>query len=140
MGDLWLALRSHLPRPLDPVKFHNFGQEVKQRYLDELPWMRNDMNVTFHKIVDHSKEILEKIPDTLRISMFDEEPIEVFRSDPLLSIFTYLFYVNISRTVVCLLNLGKKSQLTLISPYQYFQILACRAVVSYRTPAINYLS
>ena len=57
-GDLWLALRSYLPRPLDPEKYYQFGQTVKQRFKDEVPWMKNNMNVTFHKVVDHPRHTI----------------------------------------------------------------------------------
>ena len=39
-ADLWLALRSCLPRPLDPEKYYAFGQQVKDRFVDEVPWMK----------------------------------------------------------------------------------------------------
>ena len=76
-GDLWLALRSYLPRPLDPEKYYQFGQTVKQRFKDEVPWMKENINVTFHKVVDHPREILTQVPDTLRISLLSEEGLEV---------------------------------------------------------------
>ena len=76
-GDLWLALRSYLPRPLDPEKYYQFGQTVKQRFKDEVPWMKDNINVTFHKVVDHPREILTQVPDTLRISLLSEEGLEV---------------------------------------------------------------
>ena len=77
-SDIWLALRASLPRPLDPEKFYTFGQQVKAIYKAEVPWMaEKNMLVTFHKIVDHPREILERIPDTLRVSMLDEGPLEV---------------------------------------------------------------
>ena len=79
-GDLWLALRSYLPRPLDPEKYYQFGQTVKQRFKDEVPWMKDNINVTFHKVVDHPREILTQVPDTLRISLLSEEGLEVMKA------------------------------------------------------------
>ena len=79
-GDLWLALRSYLPRPLDPEKYYQFGQTVKERFKDEVPWMKDNMNVTFHKVVDHPREILTQVPDTLRISLLSEEGLEVMKA------------------------------------------------------------
>ena len=77
-ADLWLALRASLPRPLDPEKFYQFGQTVKALYKAEVSWMAEKCtNVTFHKIVDHPREILNQIPDTLRVAMLDEGPLEV---------------------------------------------------------------
>ena len=74
---MWIAIREDLPRPLDPVKFYNFSQGVKSRYEAEIPWMaEKDMSPTFHKIADHPKLVLEKLPETLRIWMFNEEAIE----------------------------------------------------------------
>ena len=74
---MWIAIREDLPRPLDPIKFYNFSQGVKSRYEAELPWMaEKDMSPTFHKIADHPKLVLEKLPATLRIWMFNEEPLE----------------------------------------------------------------
>ena len=40
---------------LDPQKFYEFGQRVKAKYIEEVPWMKNNINVTFHKIVDHPR-------------------------------------------------------------------------------------
>ena len=38
--------------------------------------MKNDFCPTLHKICDHPDKVLERLPDTLRISMLSEEPIE----------------------------------------------------------------
>lgn len=74
--DLWIALREPLPRPLCPKKFFDFAQKVKAQYLHDLPWMKDSISPTLHKICDHPKKVLERLPDTLRISMLSEEPIE----------------------------------------------------------------
>ena len=73
---LWIALREPLPRPLCPVKFYNFGQTVKSLYERDLEWMKKDIAPTLHKVWDHPREVLERVPDTLRISMMNEEPLE----------------------------------------------------------------
>ena len=45
-ADLWLALRSCLPRPLDPEKYYAFGQQVKARFVEEVPWMKvNELRI-----------------------------------------------------------------------------------------------
>ena len=73
---LWIALREPLPRPLCPVKFYNFGQTVKSLYERDLEWMKKDISPTIHKVWDHPREVLERVPETLRISMMNEEPLE----------------------------------------------------------------
>ena len=73
---LWIALREPLPRPLDPLKFYNFAQTVKTLYERDLEWMKKDIAPTLHKVWDHPLEVLERVPDTLRISMMNEEPLE----------------------------------------------------------------
>ena len=73
---MWIALREDLPRPLDPLKFYNFCQTVKARYQEELKWMKNDMSPTFHKVADHAQLVLASLPETLRIWMMSEEPLE----------------------------------------------------------------
>ena len=73
---LWIALREPLPRPLDTTKFYNFAQTVKARYERELPWMEDDFSPTLHKICDHPKEVIDRLPVTLHISMLNEEAKE----------------------------------------------------------------
>ena len=72
----WIALRTPLPRPIDPVKFYNFGQKVKALYDRDLPWMKDNFSGTLHKVVDHPIEVLERLPHTLRMSMLTEEAKE----------------------------------------------------------------
>ena len=67
--DLWIALREPLPRPIDPEKLYNFGQKIKDQYDKDVPWMKNHFSTTLHKIIDHPREVLKRLPDTLRISM-----------------------------------------------------------------------
>ena len=74
--NLWIALREPLPRPIDVEKFYVFAQKVKAQYHSDLPWMKNFFSVTLHKVCDHPREVLQKLPNTLRISMLTEEPKE----------------------------------------------------------------
>ena len=73
---LWIALREPLPRPICPVKFYNYGQKVKAQYEIDLPWMMDNFSSTLHKVCDHPKEVLERLPATLRMSMMTEEAKE----------------------------------------------------------------
>ena len=76
LHNLWIALREPLPRPLCPTKFYNYAQSVKRIYERDLSWMIDDISPTLHKIWDHPKTVLEQIPETLRIWMMNEEPLE----------------------------------------------------------------
>ena len=49
---------------------------MKAQYRTDLPWMKKDMSPTLHKVVDHPREVLARLPDTLRISMLTEEALE----------------------------------------------------------------
>ena len=73
---LWIAIREPLPRPLDPKKFYDFGQKVKATYDRDLPWMKDFFSSTLHKICDHPEEVLDRLPDTLRMGMMSEEAKE----------------------------------------------------------------
>ena len=73
---MWDCLRIQTPRPLCPDKFYNMCQGVKDLYEAELSWMEDDQSPTLHKVWDHPREVLERLPDTLRIAMLEEGPLE----------------------------------------------------------------
>ena len=74
--DMWDCLRIQTPRPLCPDKFYNMCQRVKSLYEAELPWMEDDQSPTLHKVWDHPREVLARLPDTLRLAMLEEGPLE----------------------------------------------------------------
>ena len=74
--DMWDCLRIQTPRPLCPNKFYNMCQRVKSLYEAELPWMEDDQSPTLHKVWDHPREVLARLPDTLRLAMLEEGPLE----------------------------------------------------------------
>ena len=74
--DMWNCLRIQTPRPLCPDKFYNMCQRVKSLYEAELPWMEDDQSPTLHKVWDHPREVLARLPDTLRLAMLEEGPLE----------------------------------------------------------------
>ena len=51
-------------------------QRVKSLYEAELPWMEDDQSPTLHKVWDHPREVLARLPDTLRLAMLEEGPLE----------------------------------------------------------------
>ena len=74
---VYVALSSRLP--LCPQKFASYCKEIKELYVNEIPWY--PMNVTLHKILEHSSEYLSQLPPTITSGMLTEEPAESANKD-----------------------------------------------------------
>ena len=69
---IWKSLRMNA-RP-DPTRFKNRCLKLVKLYEEELPWA--DMCPTLHLILQHGWMLLEAIPETMNVSMFNEEGLE----------------------------------------------------------------
>ena len=75
--NLYIALSSKLP--LCPNKVEKYCKKIKSMYVTEIPWY--PMNVTMHKILEHSGEFLRLLPPTITSGMLTEEASESSNKD-----------------------------------------------------------
>ena len=71
---LLLAIRSTNIDPLDPAKVKDFCDDTIDQYYLLFPWA--PMNPTLHMLLAHLPEILENVPEGMKIGYFSEEPLE----------------------------------------------------------------
>ena len=71
---LLLGIRSTNIDPLDPAKVKDFCDETIDQYYSLFPWA--PMNPTLHMLLAHLPEILENVPEGMKLGYFSEEPLE----------------------------------------------------------------
>ena len=66
--NIWIAMKENLV--LDPQKFYDYCQEIKEKYIAEFP--EYTLNPATLKVMDHGHLILMKLPKTLTLTMLSE--------------------------------------------------------------------
>ena len=74
---IWVALASKLP--IDPEKFQSFCNNLKQIYVENVPWY--PLSPTLHKVLEHGWEIISLFPESVTSGILSEEPAEASNKD-----------------------------------------------------------